>query len=69
MNKEKKLKLVVSITVALILLHYVILPGLSYPNTVTQLLSLFGFFFLLSWIFGWVKVSLEKEQEKNAADK
>lgn len=64
MKKEKIIKHTLSAICTFVMLHFIIFPGLDYPNTVTKTISLIGFFFLLFWIFGWIKVSIKLDSEK-----
>ena len=64
MKTEKIVRYVVSAISIFVMLHFVIFPGLENPNTVTKSISLGGFFFLLFWFFGWIKVTIKVDSEK-----
>ena len=64
MKTEKIIRYTASAFSIFIMLHFVIFPGLEYPNTVTKAISLGGFFFLLFWLFGWIKVTIKVDSEK-----
>ena len=65
MKAEKIIKYTSSTIATFILLHFVIFPGLDYPNTITKTICLLGFFFLLFWVFGWIKVSIKVDCEND----
>lgn len=64
MKTEKIIRYMASAISIFVMLHFVIFPGLENPNTVTKSISLAGFFFLLFWFFGWIKVTIKVDSEK-----
>ena len=65
MKTETIVRYVASAVTVFVLLHFVVLPGLERPNTVTQLLSLAAFFFLVFWSFGWFDVKIKLGENNN----
>lgn len=59
MKAEKIIKYAVLILIVLVLLNYVIFPGLAHSNSLTQFTSLLAFIFIVFWIFG-VKIRIKK---------